>query len=313
MSADTRLGQRWTLAQRVKNALIYRVVAGALALVDRLPKPALLALTRRAGLLACALLRRRRRIAENNLQRAYPSSDARSAARRAFANAGVNLGRSLLLRRPDFRVADHLCSSRADLGVLEQALCEGRGAIFVSAHLGPFEWLAALVAELGLRPAVVVRESYDPRLDPLVDEHRLSRGIEVIHRGSPEAALRVLRALRAGRPVGFLSDLPGRIPTAPVRWFGREYALATGPQRFATRLEVPLLVGGLEVQSDGSFGVRIERLSLDAGDLTQRVADALLRVIDRSREHWLWMAQEIGGAEAAALSFEDAEARRCGG
>jgi KDO2-lipid IV(A) lauroyltransferase len=172
--------------------------------------------------------------------------------------------------------------------------------VFVSAHLGPFELVAAAVAELGHRPAVVVRESYDPRLDGFVDAHRLGRGVEVIHRGMAGSSGRIVRALRQGRPVGFLTDLGGRVKALPTELLGWQVDLPVGPSSIAQRAGCPLVVGTLHpLGSEPSrplgrppwFVLRLKRVEApDERLLRQSVADELSRRIRDAREHWLWMA-----------------------
>jgi KDO2-lipid IV(A) lauroyltransferase len=173
-------------------------------------------------------------------------------------------------------------------------LSEGRGAVFISAHLGPFELLPAAIAELGVCPAIVVRESYDPRLDAWVDHHRHSRGIVVIHRGAPGAAVRIVRALRAGQPVGFLPDLGGRVPQIPTNFLGRRTGFAVGPQQIAQRMGAPIVVGTLRrLPGPGPrHTLSIERVETTGtlAELTQRVARTLERAILDAGEDFPWMA-----------------------
>lgn len=194
------------------------------------------------------------------------------------------------------RALDTVFVSDAARSVFAETLAAGRGAVFVSAHVGPFEAIAAAVAELGLRPAIVVRESYDRALDPLVDEHRIRRGIRVIHRGSPGAGMSIMRALRAGQPVGFLPDLGARVLSVEVEFLGERLAFPIGPQVIAARAKVPLLVGTLSARpSSPGYELSIERVQMpgDPVELTHRVARALERRIVAGPEEWLWMAAPI--------------------
>lgn len=294
-TADARTGERWTVPQALKNHAIYVTVRCLLLLADRLPQALLLAIGRGLGRCAHAVFRRGRVITRQNLLTACPDADVNALSRLTFRNAGENLTRTLLLRRPRFRARDHVRISPEALNVLATALSGGRGVVFVSAHLGPFEWLAAALAEHGYRPVIVVRESYDRRLTALVDQHRKARGLEVIHRGAAGAELSMLRALRSGRPVGFLPDLAGRVRTSPARWLGGVHPLAAGPAQLATRLHIPLVVGTLQAEP-GKIGFRLqlERLPADPpDDMTQSVASALDRAILSCREHWLWMARPL--------------------
>lgn len=293
---DVRLGGRWSAGQRLKNWLIYLSVRAALAIVDRLPSALLVKLGALVGSLAHATCPALRRRASDNLALALPDLDARVLARRSFVRAGENLAVCLLLRRAGVRARDLVELPADSVAILERALAEGRGVVFVSPHQGPFELVAAAVAELGHRPAVVVRESYDPRFDPIVDRHRVGRGLEVIHRGRPGAAARILRALRERRIVGFLPDLAGRVRRQTVPFLGAPRAFAVGPQQIADRARAPLLAGLLE--RDGRrFSLRIERIEgSGATEMTLCVASAFDRAIRAEPEDWLWMAASSPGA-----------------
>ncbi|MFC1641751.1 lysophospholipid acyltransferase family protein [Myxococcota bacterium] len=296
---DCRLGQEWTLAQRAKNAVILWTVRVTLWLADRLPPGLLMRIGRHLGAASRLVLARKRSAAERGLAMVMGDPDPVRRARDCFVCAGENLATTLLLRRPSVRALDWVLVPHPVRLLLEETLSLGRGAVFVSAHLGPFELVAAVVSEFGFRPAVVVRESYDPRLDPLVDTHRVLRGIEVIHRGRPGAGNRILRALRKGHPVGFLPDLGGRVQRSPVMFLGRRLPMPVGPQRIALRAGCPLLVGtlqpltGVSARPDDKPRFVLGLVRLEASDestLAQLVADELTSAIRSARHHWLWMA-----------------------
>jgi len=289
-STDLRTGGRWSLGQRLKNGLIYRLVRLALWVSDRLPARSLTLGGRALGAIAFLVLPGARRRAEQELERALGRN--RPSAFSVFVQAGESLLTCLLLRRSMLGALELVDVEESSRRLLETTLAAGRGMVFVSPHLGPFELVAAAVAELGHRPAAVVRESYDPRLDSVVDRHRLARGVEVIHRGAPTAAVRIVRALRSGRPVGFLPDLGARVESRNVRFFGREVLFPIGPQRIALRTGAPIIVGAL-VPGPGRLTLRMESIDAahDETELTQRVATALETAIRRWPEAWLWMSE----------------------
>lgn len=296
---DRRAGRNWSRPQALKNGLIRWAIRATLAAADVLPGGVLVRLGKVLGKAAALLSVAARRAAERRAGSCMESAEALRVARCAFTRAGENLARCLLLRRSSVRALDMVLVGNAARRDLQTALRGGRGAVFVSAHLGPFEALAAAIAELGYDPAVVARESYDPRLNAVVDAHRLSRGVEVIHRGSPFAAFAILRALRAGHPVGFLPDLGGRVPSVEVDFLGDRVAFPIGPQAVAIRANVPILVGTLSRRSAAAGGptheLIMERIAptLDPYELTRRVANILEARILSSREEWLWMAPPI--------------------
>lgn len=291
-AVDLRSGGRWSRAQWVKNTLWLWVVRVAVRFADALPAGWLAALGARLGRACTTLLPAERTRARSALGAAGLDDPTGKRVEACFTNAGRNLALSLWLRRPRFRALDQVDVDDESVRVLGRALEPGRGVVFVSAHLGPFEWVAAVIAELGFRPAIVVRESYDPRLDVLVDHHRRLRGIDVIHRGAASAPLRIVRALRAGRPVGFLPDLGGRVPALSTAFLGQRVLFPLGPQRLAQRMGAPIVIGTLVARPEQRWALNVRSLDSTGGEpeLTQRVASALAARVLESPEHWPWMA-----------------------
>ena len=291
---DRRLGQPWTRRQSLKNWALRGLVRAVLGVVDRLPARLLVALGTPLGIAAKRVLPGALATARARVRAHARDTVPLDVAEACFANAGRSLAVCALLRRPRVRAAEFVSVSDESLAVLTRAISKGRGAIVVSAHIGPFEAIPARLVELGLSPVVVVRESYDPGLDEIVDLHRRSRGVEVIHRGKPGATIRIVRALQNGRPVGILPDLGGRgLQTVPVTFLGHTVAFPVGPQRIARTARCPLIAGTLvpgaardrfellfeEIEQQGSIEL-----------VTQRVADVLAAAVVRAPEEWLWMS-----------------------
>lgn len=297
-SRHGRSGEPWTRTQGFKNDLIALAVRIGFRIADGVPEPWLVRTGCFLGRLSRFVLRSAYRHALSRALSIMPERHARRVARLCFERAGEHLALSLLLRRDGVRASRWVRISAAARDTLDRALSRGHGAVFVSAHLGPFELLAAMIAELGYQPSVVVRESYDPRLDEWVDAHRHLHRIGVIHRGDRGAAARIVRALRAGRPVGFLPDLGGRVPSTMVSFMGRQTEFPVGPQRIAQRIGAPLLVGWLARNATDRggppFEIRVVDVDArgDVDDVSQRVALVLERaILDATPEDWLWMAQ----------------------
>ncbi len=292
---DVRRGGHWSRRQRVKNALIRLAIRAALGVADRMPHALLSLSCRLLGHAAWALAPALRRQAIDAVADALPDANARAVASASFGNAGENLATTLLLRRRAVRALDLIEVPAEAEALLAATLAEGNGAVFVSAHLGPFEVVAAAIAELGHRPVAVVRESYDPSLDAVVDRHRLEHGVGVIHRGAAGAAIAIVRALRRGSPVGFLPDVGGRVAGTQVRFLGRLRSMPIGPQRIASRTGAPLLVGTLAPaeQPGGRLRLDLERIAPEVEEalMTRRVVDSLERRVRALPRHWLWMAQ----------------------
>jgi KDO2-lipid IV(A) lauroyltransferase len=177
--------------------------------------------------------------------------------------------------------------------VLDAKRAEGRGVIFVTAHLGPIDIMAASVAEHGYPAATLARESYDPRFTALVESLRAPRGVQTIYRGRQGMESAIIRALRRGMLVGFPMDLAGRgMETRQVPFLGEPTPIPVGPARLARRLGVPVVVG-TPAPAAGGMTITVEPLDSDANgsdeSLVLAMAGALERRIRALPAHWPWM------------------------
>jgi KDO2-lipid IV(A) lauroyltransferase len=309
-AADVREGASWTLLQRLKNALIYAAVWVALGVILRLPQRVVAGLCRALGAIAYRLLRRERAFAEARLAvgRGARERGAPSRAKAAFLTAAATLADTLALFDPHERAGRSLTLDADSREVFRAALAEGRGVVFVSAHLGSWERMAALLVEEGFPVATVARESYDPRFTRLYDRLRAPRGVRSIYRGRPGAALAIVRELRAGRAVGFLIDLPARVQSEPTRLFGALASLPVGAARIALARR-PAVVVGTPMRNGSLPEVRIERVPFDdlaanpdgQRALMTRLARAIELRIEAWPEAWLGLYAPGGVEDQASL------------
>jgi len=288
---DVRLGAAWTPRQRLKNDLLHTLIRAALALVTRLPRAVVGALCRALGAAAWLVLGHERALVRARLEAGLGAPVASARVRAVFRRAGATLADTLALLDPRERAGRTLTLAPESAAAFREALDAGRGVVFVSAHLGPWERLAALCGEEGFPVATVARESYDPRLTAIYDRLRAPRGVRSIYRGRPGAATAIVRELRAGRAVGFLVDLPARVPCARARLFGEEADVPVGAARIALARGAAVVVGTC---APGQI-VRIRRVETAdlargaAGEraLVERLARELDARIAADPEAWL--------------------------
>jgi lauroyl/myristoyl acyltransferase len=295
----------WSVRQRRKNDLIFAAATAGIRLGLALPRAWLAPTGSWLGLAAYAVLGRARRATLDNLSLVHPDLDAaecRAIARATFRSLGRNLTDALALLDPREDPARSLSVGAASERVLSDALAHGRGVIYATCHLGPWERMAALLAARGFPITTVARASYDPRFHALVYERmRSRRNVQVIYRGQPSAPLAIVRTLRKGRVLGLLLDMPGRIATQGVTWLGLPSRMPIGAARLALRLRSPVVVGtpapnsaGLEIQI-----AKLETEDLEPGErgeaeLSQRIANALTARIRLLPTHWPWMHPSFG-------------------
>ena len=295
----------WSRPQRWKNDIIYFAARHAIELGLALPRGWLPALGDALGRMAHAFLTDARRRTLENLALVYPDLDAgaRTAfARDVFRSLGEDLTDTLALLDPTESPDRTLGITSESIAALESALGEGRGVVYVTCHLGPWERMAALLARLGFPITTLARESYDSRFHALVYERlRTARNVEAIYRADPRAPFAIVRALKRGRVLGFLVDLVNprsSSSTARVEWLGRPSQIALGPARLALRTACPIVIGTpAPGTSSTHFDILVSRLATSdlepnlAGEaaLSQRIADALSERIRALPAHWPWM------------------------
>jgi len=289
---DVREGGAWTLAQRAKNDCLFALASAALFFARLASQGALVRFGRRAGRLVHALAASLRRRARRNLALAFPemTPDERArVARASFENVGADLAGAIAsLGAP----SPLLSMPEASRAVLREALAEGRGVVLPSAHLGPWERLAATLVACGFPLTAVVRESYDPRFDALVEGVRARAGVRTIARGSRTAGTRIVRVLRAGGVLGVPMDLRTRAESVTVPLLGAPAETAVGPARIALRTGAPVVVCTVAASGDSpDLEVTCTRLRSAGGEieLTAAINEELGRRIRAVPERWLWM------------------------
>ena len=298
---DLREGGQWTLAQRAKNDVLWVLVSTAVATLGRLPPRALRAAGAALGVLAHAILPGTRRLAERNVALALPGLD--TAARRALvARCYRTLGgyhRDAVAMLDPRRPIAPLPFAEGSRELLDQAIGAGRGVVFASAHLGPWERVAATLVASGIDFTAVAREPYDPRLARLYERLRGGRGLRTIYRGTPGAATRLVRTLRRGAVLGIPMDLASRVPSVDVPFLGHVARTPVGPARLALRTRAAVVVGVPAPHPAGGATLELA-VSLVATDdldtsadseriLSTRINDALSMRILALPASWVWM------------------------
>jgi KDO2-lipid IV(A) lauroyltransferase len=168
------------------------------------------------------------------------------------------------------------------------------GAMMVTPHLGNWELLGQVVAAHGVRLCAVaqpIRNSWGARL---VDRARRYHGLELI---PVEGAARgMLRAARAGKPIGMLMDQNTRLGEGGMfaDFFGLPVATTRAPAALARRLELPVVVAAC-VREEGRLRVRSVRLPRPVSgysndsELTQALMAANEELIRAYPEQYAWM------------------------
>jgi Kdo2-lipid IVA lauroyltransferase/acyltransferase len=310
---DLRLGGSWTKGQRLRNHGWYAAARCVLAAAGWIPRERLPFFGRALGFAAYGVLSDDRLRAEARLRDAF-GNPAPLSVLDVFLGLGEDVADMVRLLDAHEEPGATLQLHEAVEPMVREAMAAGRGVVFATAHLGPMERMAALVAERGLPVVTVARESYDPRFTALFETERMRRGVQTIFRGRPGAAAAIVRALRRGSIVGFPMDWAGRgMACMQTEFLGRRVPMPLGPARIALRTGASVLVGTPERTSGGAMRVTVERFGGEIVRsptcrpdevLTERLVRSLDLRIRALPDRWPWMVRPSQAAIPTPPRFD---------
>jgi KDO2-lipid IV(A) lauroyltransferase len=267
------------------------------------------------GRLVSHIDRSHRRIAMDNLARAFPSRsprECRAICGATFAHFGSllfelikfsTLDRDEMLARVEVQGEEHL----------RQAYERGHGLVFVTGHFGYWE-IQAIAYALHTRPiSLLARPVNNPYLHAMLERIRCRTGNTVIYR---QGGLRkVLRKLGQNEGVAIPIDQHLHSDTVYVDFFGRPAATTSAVAAIALRTGAMLVPVFAMPLPGGRYRLIYDRpVQLPPGDapdpiaeLTQRCTDVLEMYVRRDPHLWLWMHRRWRDPVAAA-SPVDADA-----
>jgi len=296
-------------APSLRHRLEYALVASVAWTIGWLPWGVVHVAGRTLGLAFYLFDAAHRRVATQNLERAFPARTApecSAIARAVFRHFGAMLFELLkfsrlapqqMLERVEFEGADRA----------RQAYQAGRGVFLLTGHFGCWE-VNGLVHALHLEPIGVMARALDnPYLNDMLERVRGRTGNRVIYRRG--GIRRTLRALEAGQGVAILIDQHIHGPDAiRVDFFNRPAATTTALAALTARTGAVVLPVFAIPTAPGRYRIIYEHaVQPPAGDspealreFTQRCTDVLEMYVRRYPDLWLWMHRRWRDADNAA-------------
>jgi len=269
------------------------------ALVRGLPLRMSLALGAVLGTIVFHILRIRRRIALENLRRAFRPERGERELPRIAARLYRNIGRSLveLLRFPLLtpeRVRELVSFDHVER--LDRVARSGTGAILLTGHFGNWELMASAIAHR-IRPfGVLVAPLKNRPMDELANSYRRAGRLLPIPTGTSVREL--LRRLRRGEFVGIVADQDAGRDGLFVEFLGRPASTAQGPALLAHREGLPILMAFIVRGPKGRHRVFFDpvpdELYRDQGPeairrITEYYTHILESYVQRYPDHWFWV------------------------
>ncbi len=234
-------------------------------------------LGRWAGLYGYHVQGRWRRIAFDNVRRAFghtlPEERLREIVRGAFINLGTLFLEAMKYSTLPVEEQLRLCPIAGEEH-LEAALARGNGVVCLSAHLGNWE-LGGLRALAGGYPVVpLARLPRHPRIAAKFRELREREGYNIID-VADQGLRSVIRALNENMIVSIMPDRYAKGHGVTVPFFGQDAHVWQTPALAARRTGAAVLPSYTLRQPDGSFRVHIQP-PLEMQDTGDREADLLV-------------------------------------
>jgi KDO2-lipid IV(A) lauroyltransferase len=172
------------------------------------------------------------------------------------------------------------------------AVRQGRGVLFATAHLGNWE-LSAFAHGLLTGPMdVVVRPLDNPLIDRLVEHRRALSGNRTLFK--KDFARAILKALARNQAVGVLIDQNASLDTGVfVDFFGLPACAGTGFAKIAARSGAAVIPGfALWMETERRYVLRFYPPVAMTGDAerdTRALQSQLAAVIREYPDQWLWI------------------------
>lgn len=286
----------------LRHRVEYALFRGVERVLSCFPLATVQTLGRGLGLLFYAVDARHRRVVRENLREAEldprwtgDERAIRALTRTCFKHFGELFISGIPLMHLDPEDLDRVVKVEG-LEHFDAAAGSGRGFIQLTGHYGNWEAIALSQSRHGRSLAVIARELDNRLLQPYLDRFRTRFGNQVIPK---DGAMRdTLKALKAGRGVGFLLDQDALTTGVFVRFLGRWASTFQTAGSLAVRYGLPVLPVFSWPNGDGTVTVRFEAPfevprtgdpDRDAWTATQLMSARLEAQIREDPRWWFWM------------------------
>lgn len=283
---------------------MYRLYRFASVIIPRLPVSVLRALSLLIGLAAWLFAHRARKQATINITRVLATEGLsmrngrkklRRTVRRMFLYSARNYLEALRLPflKPD-EVKERIIHKEG-LEHLDAALAQGKGAIIVTAHLGPFEYVAQWFVVNNYALTIPVERLKDERMLELMMKLRGGQGVQFVPLGGSTAVRAMISTLRKNQLVVIPVDRAIQGESIEIDFFGAPARLSLGPVSLAVRTGAMLLVAFGWYLPHNKIGGCVVPVSLalsederkDPEKLMEKVVESLEANIRARPEQWV--------------------------
>nr|MDA3792303.1 lysophospholipid acyltransferase family protein [Elusimicrobiota bacterium] len=246
------------------------------------------------GVWGCYLTPRYRKSTGYNIRKAFKNIsplEVRKIRDDSYKNMGVNIVDFALMnfRSKRFWMKKIKISGNRHL---EDNIKDGKGVVFLTAHIGNWELLGGYLSMIGYPINVIARGMTDDIMDRLLVRLRALRGVNIIYRTGTGNMKKMMKVLKAGNVLGILMDQDTKVGGVFVDFFGRPAYTPTAVAQFGKLDNTVIIPGFIYRREDYTYRVVIDSPIKKEGSLaeqTQRHTKIIENFISKHPAQWVWM------------------------
>lgn len=249
-----------------------------------------------AGLLAWLVARSAREGANKNAMHvlgltAVATPAERQRLRRIVQGMFITNARNYLesCALPVTSTQELLARTDNDVNILElgATLALGKGAVVISAHFGPFDYLAQCLQVAGYPLTIPVEQLKDERMLELMLSLRRSHGVQYVPLNGMAAMRTLLQQLREKHSVLITADRAVQGQSMEMPFFGAKARLPLGPVSLALRTGAPLVGAFGWYGPDQRIYGEIVPITLNLPEEQRNDQVALMHAVVKTLEHYI--------------------------
>jgi KDO2-lipid IV(A) lauroyltransferase len=246
------------------------------------------------------LAAKRRKIAINNLEIAFPEKKAEEIekiAKGSFQNLGITFFELFAMSSLSEKKLQKMIDFDGGIELINRVNSRRKGMIFLSGHFGNWEIIAYSVGVFTKIPiTIIVKPQANIFIDKFLNKFRTASGNEIV--SMYKAARTIIDVITKGETIALLADQAAtKDKDLFIDFFGRQASTHKVVGELALRYKIPIIMGFAVRQKDGKY--KAEIFELEHNDLensienvrklTERHVKLLENIIKKYPEQWAWM------------------------
>lgn len=286
--------------KRIQYTFIYVLLRVMIAVSNIMPRILWLKICGGLGRFSSFLAHRSRKRVIKHLTMVYghekTPGEIKALSRKVFEMLGKNAGDVIR----GFRLTDYELYEKFRVinGIehIEHAHQKGKGVIFLTGHLGSFEFTATETSFRGYKPLIVGTRLKDKKLNELLGQQRNKLGATAVERGKD--TVKLVKNLKSGGTMIILIDQDTKVKSRFVNFLGYPCATPIGATLMALKTGAAIVPIFTHLRDDYKLEINCyPEIELtvtgdEETDLivnTQKLSDATEREIRKYPAQWVWM------------------------